>query len=82
LYYKARNTMSEIVTLRIDEETKRKVKRYGIHLSEVARAAILQEVERREREEALGALKRMRTLLEKVDTERVLNHIREDRQAR
>jgi sugar phosphate isomerase/epimerase len=74
--------MTVLVTLRIDEETKRKVKRYGIQVSQIARAAILQEIERREREEALGALKRMKGLLERVDTERVVDHIREERQAR
>lgn len=74
--------MTEVLTLRIDEETKRKVKRYGIHVSQIARAAIIQEIERKEREEALGALKRMKGLLGKVDTKRVVDHIRKDRQAR
>jgi len=75
-------TMTEMVTLRIDEETKRKVKRYGIHVSQVARAAILQEIERKEREEALQAFRRMREILREVDTKRVAEHIREDRSAR
>ena len=74
--------MTEMVTLRIDEETKRKVKRYRIHVSQVARAAILQEIERKEREEALHALRRMREILGEVDTKRVVEHIREDRSAR
>jgi post-segregation antitoxin (ccd killing protein) len=74
--------MTEMVTLRIDEETKRKVKRYRIHVSQVARAAILQEIERKEREEALQALRRMREILREVDTKRVVEHIREDRSAR
>jgi len=71
--------MTEMMTLRIDEETKRKIKRYGIQVSQVARAAILQEIERKEREEALEALRRMREILKKVDTKRVVQHIREDR---
>ena len=75
-------TMTEMVTLRIDEETKRKVKRYRIHVSQVARAAILQEIERKEREEALQALRRMREILREVDTKRVVEHVREDRSAR
>jgi post-segregation antitoxin (ccd killing protein) len=74
--------MTEMVTLRIDEETKRKVKRYRIHVSQVARAAILQEIERKEREEALHALRRMREILRQVDTKRVVEHIREDRSTR
>jgi len=74
--------MTEMMTLRIDEETKRKIKRYGIPVSQVARAAILQEIERKEREEALEALRRMRKILAKVDTKRVVQHIREDRNTR
>lgn len=75
-------TMSEVVTLRIDEETKRRIKRYGISVSQVARAAILKEIERRESEEALQALRRMREILKKVETSRVVEHIREDRRKR
>lgn len=75
-------TMTEMMTFRIDEDTKRKVKRYGIRVSQVARAAILREIERKERDEALQALRRMREILKKVDTKRVVEHIREDRRAR
>lgn len=74
--------MTEMVTLRIDEETKRKIKRYGIHVSQVARAAILREIERKEREEALQALRRMREILREVDTKRVVENIREARSVR
>lgn len=74
--------MTEIVTLRIDEQTKRKIKRLGIPVSQVARTAILREIERVENEEALRALKRMKEILRKVDMRRVVEHIREDRQAR
>jgi len=75
-------TMTEMVTLRVDEETKRKIKRYGIRVSHVARTAILREIERREHEEALQAMKRMREILNRVDIKRVVEHIREDRATR
>lgn len=75
-------TMTQMVTLRIDEETKRKVKRYRIQVSQVARAAILKEIERKEREEALQAIRRMKEILREVDTKRVVEHIREARSAR
>ncbi len=74
--------MTEVTTLRIDEETKRKIKRYRISVSQVARAAILREIERREREENLQALKRMKEILRKVDAKRVAESIREDRKRR
>lgn len=75
-------TMTEMVTLRVDEETKRKIKRYGIRVSEIARTAIVDEIRRRERQEALQDLKRMKEILAKVDMKRVVGHVREDRAAR
>jgi post-segregation antitoxin (ccd killing protein) len=74
--------MTEMMTLRIDEETKRKVKRYGIRVSQVARAAIIREIEQKEREEALRALTRMKEILKGVNAKRVVQHIREDRSSR
>ena len=74
--------MTQIVTVRVDDETKRKIKRYGIPVSQVARAAIIDEIQRREREETLNALKRMKEILAKVDMERIVKHIREDRASR
>jgi post-segregation antitoxin (ccd killing protein) len=74
--------MTRIVTVRVDDETKRKIKRYGIRVSQVARAAIIDEIQRREREETLNALKRMKEILAKVDMERIVKHIREDRASR
>jgi len=71
-----------IVTLRVDEDTKRKIKRYGIPVSQVARGAILEEIERKENEEALRALRRMKKILGKVNIQRVIEHIREDRRSR
>jgi len=62
--------MSKIVRLRVDEKTKRKIKRHGIHESQVARAAILSEIERREHGEALEAMRRMRVILGKVNVKR------------
>jgi hypothetical protein len=74
--------LTEIVTLRIDEETKLKVKRFGISVSKVARSAILREIEAKEREEALDALRKMRQILGKVDMRTVVEDIRQDREAR
>jgi post-segregation antitoxin (ccd killing protein) len=74
--------MTSIVTLRVDDDTRRKIKRYGIPVSRVARQAIQQEIERKEKEEALQALRRMKKILGKVDVKRVVEHIREDRENR
>ena len=74
--------MTSILTLRVDDETKRKIKRYGIPVSRVAREALEQEIERRENEEALRALRGMKKILGKVDSKRIVDHIREDRESR
>jgi post-segregation antitoxin (ccd killing protein) len=74
--------MTEMVTVRVDEETRRKIRRYGIPVSKVARGAILREIQRKEREEALHAVKGMKQILRKVDVGRVAREIREDRSAR
>jgi hypothetical protein len=54
-----------VVTLGIDREMKRKIKRHAIRASHAAKANILGEVERREHEEALQFLKRMKEILRK-----------------
>ncbi len=74
--------MTEIVTVRIDEETKRKVKRFGISVSKVARAAILREIEAKGRQEALQALRKMKDILGKIDVKEVVADVRRDRTAR
>lgn len=74
--------MTEMVTVRIDEETKRKIKRYRIPVSQVARDAIHREIQRREREQAWQAIKRMKEILKKVDMDKVVGEIREDRSTR
>jgi post-segregation antitoxin (ccd killing protein) len=74
--------MTSILTLRVDDDTKRKIKRYGIPVSQVARQAIQQEIQRKENEEALQAIRRMKEILGKVDVKRVVEHIREDRESR
>lgn len=71
--------MSRIVTIRIDDNTMRRIKRHRIPVSEVARTAILREIERREHERALEAVKRMKEILENVDVKRIVKHLREDR---
>ena len=74
--------MTSVVTVRLDDDTKRKIKRYGIPVSKVARAAIQQEIERKQNEEALRTLRKMKEILKKVDIKRTVEHIRADRESR
>jgi post-segregation antitoxin (ccd killing protein) len=68
--------------VRIDEETKRKLKRYGISVSKVARSAILREIEAKEREEAVQALRKAKRILARIDLKAVVEDVRQDRTAR
>jgi post-segregation antitoxin (ccd killing protein) len=74
--------MTEIVTVRIDQETKRKMKRFGISVSKIARAAILREIEAKERQETLEALRRMKEILGKIDVKEVVEDVHKVRAAR
>ena len=54
----------------------------GIPVSQVARAAIRREIERKENEDTLRALRGMKGILGKVDIKRTVKHIREGRISR
>ncbi len=58
------------------------MKRFGISVSKVARAAILREIEAKERQEAVEALRKMKEILKKIDVKEVVEDVRQDRTAR
>lgn len=55
--------MAELHNLRIDDETGDLVRRYHIDVSEVARRALREEIDRRRREELAEGLRRARIVL-------------------
>lgn len=61
---------------------KRKIRRHGIRVSQLARTAMHRQAQVREHEEAVQVLKRMKEILVKVDIKRVVEQIREDRTTR
>jgi post-segregation antitoxin (ccd killing protein) len=58
--------MAELHNLRIDDETGELVRRFHIDISEVARKALREEIERRRREELAEALRRARAVLANI----------------
>ena len=71
--------MGSVISVRVPQELKDDLKRYGIEVSEVTRKALEEEVKRREREELQGMAEELGEFLEKIPPERIIKGIREDR---
>ena len=71
--------MGSVISVRVPQELKDDLKRYGIEVSEVTRKALEEEVKRREREELQGMAEELGDFLEKISRERIVKGIREDR---
>ncbi|MEM0118366.1 MAG: hypothetical protein QXV32_07945 [Conexivisphaerales archaeon] len=58
--------MSEIITVRIDRETRKKIKKYRIKVSKVVRAALRAEIRKKERQELKERVNAAREILSRV----------------
>ncbi len=76
------NTVSEVVTIRVEKALKQKIRKYKINASKVARAAIEEEVKKKEEAELLNALIEMQKILQKIPDEEIVKAIRESRDQR
>ncbi|MDW8033980.1 MAG: type II toxin-antitoxin system CcdA family antitoxin [Nitrososphaerota archaeon] len=74
--------MSEIVTVRVNKELKRKIKEFNINVSEVVRKALEEEVEKREKEALLKSLAEAKRVLSKLSDEDIIQAIRSSREER
>lgn len=74
--------MSEIVTIRLSRELKRKIKELNINVSEIVRKALEEEVEKREREALLKSLAEARRVLSKLSDEEIVQAVRGSREER
>lgn len=70
------------ITIRIPEEMKEKIKKYGIEVAEVSRKAIDEEIKQRELEEARSATAELGEFFSKLPKGQVTKWIREDRERR
>lgn len=85
LLYGARitlNVMTEIITVRLSKELKRRVKELNINVSEVVRRALEEEVEKRERELLVKSLAEARRTLSKLSDEEIIQAVRTSREGR
>jgi post-segregation antitoxin (ccd killing protein) len=74
--------MTEVITVRIDEETKGKLKRHRINVSETVRKALKEEIGRRERAELVEAIASVQPILKKIPKVEWVGAVRESREQR
>ena len=74
--------MSTVISIRVPDETKQDIDKYGIEVSSVARRAIEEEIRRRKLEEATEAAEELGEYFSKTPEEQVLQWIKEDRRTR
>jgi len=74
--------MTEVVTVRVKKTLKEKARKYKIDVSKTVRAALEDEIEKREEEELRQALSEIKTILQKIPDEEIVKAIRESRDQR
>ena len=76
--------MSKYVTVstKVRRELKEEAERLGIKISEVLRRALEEEVRKRKLEELRNRLNELDNVLNKIDINRIVEIIREDRKSR
>lgn len=74
--------MSTVISIRVPDETKEDIDRYGIEVSTVARKAIDEEIERRKLEEARKAAETLGDFLRQIPEEKLLETLKEARRTK
>ena len=74
--------MTEIITVRVDPETKKKIRKHNINVSETVRKALQKEISKREQEELDRALDSAQRILRKIPESEIVRVIRESRDER
>jgi len=69
------------VSTKVEREVVEKAKRLGINVSEFLRRKLEEEFERREIELITKRLNELSDVLDAIDIERVVRHVREDRES-
>ena len=74
--------MSTVISIRVPDETKHEIDKYGIEVSAVARKAIEEEIRRRKLEEAAEAAQELGDIFSRIPEDQLLQWIKEDRRTR
>jgi len=70
------------ISAKIDRELREKLRKYGIPISKVVRAALEEEVRRAEEERVKSSLERIGEVLKKIPSEEMVESIRASREGR
>jgi len=70
------------VSAKVPRELREEAERLGIRISEFLRKALEEEVKKRKIEVLKEELNTISAILDKIDVNRIVKHIREDREAR
>lgn len=74
--------MTELVSVRVDKETKELINKLGINVSETVRKALQEEIRRRREEDLAEGLKKAKLILIKVPDQDIVRAVRETRDQR
>ena len=74
--------MTEIVTVRVKKSLKEKARKYKVDVSKTVRAALEEEIRKREEEELSQALSDIKIILQKIPDGEIVKAIRESRDQR
>ena len=74
--------MSDLVTVRVDKETKQKIKKLNIDVSDTVRSALQKEIERKEKEKLMDSLAVAGRLLRKIPDKQLARIIKESKESR
>lgn len=77
--YDSECVLSTVITVRVPNELKEDLTRFGVEVSKVTRRALEEEVTRKRREELREAAEELGAFLERIPRERIVGSIREDR---
>lgn len=74
--------MNPVITVRVSKDLKEKIGKYGIVVSEVARRALEEEIEKKRLDEAGRAAESLGKLFAKMSEEEIVKDIKEARRLR
>jgi antitoxin CcdA len=74
--------MSSVITVRVDPETKKKIKKHRINVSETVRSALEKEISKREREVLERALREAGRILRNIPEKDLVRAVSESRDER
>ncbi len=80
--YRQSALASSIITVRVDTETKKKLKKHRINVSETVRRALQNEISKREEEDLQRALDEAGRILRKIPEKDIVRAVRESRDER